>query len=79
MIHPRGADIYHVAVTQSGYVPAQWEWEIYRNSQPLSVRLREGDFRSERTARAAGAVALREFLEALARELRERSNTGPTP
>jgi hypothetical protein len=68
MIGPRGADTYHVAVTQSGYAPARWEWEICRNAQPLPVRLREGDFRSERTARAAGNLALREFLEALDRE-----------
>jgi hypothetical protein len=66
MAHPRGAEIYHVAVTQSGN--ARWEWEIYRNGQPLPFRLRDGNFRSERTARAAGAVALREFLEALDRD-----------
>ena len=60
----RGADTYHVAITRSGYVPARWEWEIYRNGQPL----REQDFGTERTAKAAGAVALREFLEALSRE-----------
>jgi hypothetical protein len=68
MVGPRGADTYHVAITQSGYVPAWWEWEIYRNGRPLPIRLREQDFRSERTAKAAGAVALREFLEALSRE-----------
>jgi len=68
MARPRGADIYHVAVTQSGSAPARWEWEIFRNGQPLPARLREGDFRSERTARAAGNVALREFLQALDRD-----------
>ena len=68
MARPRGADVYHVAVTQSGSAPARWEWEIFRNGQPLPARLREGDFRSERTARAAGNVALREFLQALDRD-----------
>jgi hypothetical protein len=68
MARPRAADVYHVAVAQSSYVPARWEWEIYRNDQPLPIRLHEQDFRSERTAKAFGAVALREFLEALSRE-----------
>jgi hypothetical protein len=65
---PPGKDEYHVVVAMRFHSPSRWEWEIYRNGQPLPVRLREGDFRSERTARAAGNVALREFVEALARE-----------
>jgi hypothetical protein len=68
MARPRGTDTYHVAVTQSGHATARWEWEIYRNARPLPVRLHEVGFRSERTAKIAGAVALREFLEALANE-----------
>jgi hypothetical protein len=60
------ANIYHVVVTQRG--PASWEWEIYRNGEPLPLRVREGSYRSKRTTEAAGKVALREFLEALDRE-----------
>jgi hypothetical protein len=54
--------------TQRGRFPIRWEWEIYRNGQSMAVRLREGGFAFERSARAAGNVVLREFLEALARE-----------
>jgi hypothetical protein len=68
MIRPPGKDEYSVVVVQCGRFPIRWEWEIYRNGQPLPARLRHGMFWSQRTARAAGNVALRDFLEALARE-----------
>jgi hypothetical protein len=68
MAHPPGKDKYSVVVVKRGGFPIRWQWEIYRNGQPLLVRLRDGNFRSESTADAAGKVALREFLEALARE-----------
>jgi hypothetical protein len=68
MIRPPGKDEYSVVVVQRGRFPIRWEWEIYRNGQPLPARLRHGMFWSQRTARAAGNVALRDFLEALARE-----------
>jgi hypothetical protein len=42
-----------------------WEWEILRNDRPLGARLREGSFKSQGTAMAAGTVALNEFLRAL--------------
>jgi hypothetical protein len=66
MAHPPGADIYQVVVARRGH--ASWEWEILRNGQPLPIRLRNGNFRSERAAVAAGKVAFRELLVALARE-----------
>jgi len=68
MARPRGTDIYHIAVAQSGDAPARWECEIYRDGQPLPIRLRGGNFASEGTAMTLGKVALREFLEALARD-----------
>jgi hypothetical protein len=68
MTHLPGADIYHVVVIQFAQTPPLWGWELYRNGSPLPIRLRDGKFRSERTAMAAGKVALREFLEALDRE-----------
>jgi hypothetical protein len=45
-----------------------WVWEIYRDGKPLPIPLRHEGFKSEHTAKLAGAVALREFLSALARE-----------
>jgi hypothetical protein len=68
MIRPPGKDEYSSVVVQRGRFPIRWEWELYRNGQPLPVRFRDGNFRLESTAEAAGKVALREFLEALARE-----------
>jgi hypothetical protein len=61
-------DEYSVVVVQKGRFPIRWEWEIYRNGQPLPVRFRDGNFRQESTAEAAGKEALRKFLQALARE-----------
>jgi hypothetical protein len=59
-------DKYHVVVTQRHV--ALWEWELYRNDEPLPARVRDGPYKSARTAEAAGRAALREFLEALNRE-----------
>jgi hypothetical protein len=58
-------DRYHVVVTKRGVF---WEWELYRNFEPLPIRVREGSYKSARTAHAAGKVALRQFLEAFNRE-----------
>jgi hypothetical protein len=58
-------DKYHVVVT--GHL-ASWQWEVYRNGEPLPVPLRDGNYKSQRTAAAAGRVSIREFLEALERE-----------
>jgi hypothetical protein len=68
MTRPPGADIYHVVVIQSAQTPPLWGWELYRNGSPLPIRVRDRNFKSERTATAAGKVALRDFLEALDRE-----------
>ena len=58
-------DRYNVVVTQRG--PLFW-FELYRNFAPLPARVRDGPYKSARTANAAGKVALREFLEAFDRE-----------
>jgi hypothetical protein len=68
MSRPPGEDEYSVVVVQKGRFPILWEWDIYRDGQPLAVRFRDGNFRQESTAEAAGKVALRKFLQALARE-----------
>jgi hypothetical protein len=60
------ANNYHVVVTQRHV--ALWDWEIYRNGEPLPARVWDGPYKSVRTAEAAGSVALREFLQALRRE-----------
>jgi hypothetical protein len=59
-------DKYDVVVTQRS--PLFWEWELYRNFAPLPARVRDGPYKSARTAEAAGRVALREFLEAFDRK-----------
>jgi hypothetical protein len=56
-------DAYRVTVRE--VAPSQWEWEIVRDDSPLDIRLREGLFKSEQAAMAAGTAALREFLKFL--------------
>ena len=65
MIRPRPVHEYHVAVARRASL---WGWEIYRYGVPLPVPLRGRYYKSKRATEAAGNVALREFLEALARE-----------
>jgi hypothetical protein len=57
---------YRVVTTE--LAPNAWGWEILRNDRPLDARLREGSFKSQKTAMAAGTMALNEFLTALKRE-----------
>jgi hypothetical protein len=59
-------DKYHVVITR--HHVASWEWEIYRDNEPLPVRMRGGPYKSVRTAESVGSVALREFLQAVNRE-----------
>jgi hypothetical protein len=59
---------YHVVTQQPDPNSWRWEWEIYRNGQPLPVRLRGSNHSSKDGAKWAGAKALREFLAALDRE-----------
>lgn len=46
-----------------------WGWEVRRNGSPLAVRLRDGGFKSERTATASAKVALHDFLNRLKTEM----------
>ena len=60
-------DEVHIVVTECGN--GIWEWEICRKGEPLlPARMRDGPFRSEEDALAAGKTALREFLELLESE-----------
>ena len=56
-------DELHVVVTGCG--DGTWEWEICHRGEPLAARMRDGPFKSQEIALAAGQVALREFLELL--------------
>jgi hypothetical protein len=58
---------------------ASWEWEIYRNSEPLPARLRDGPYKSVRTTEAVGSVAPREFLQGLSREKKLSLAVNPAP
>jgi hypothetical protein len=62
------ADKYHVVAQQPDPKWWRWEWEIYRNGQPIPVRLRGGSYPSKEAAQRGGLRALREFLAALERE-----------
>jgi hypothetical protein len=62
MMHPRPVHEYHVVVARRASL---WGWEIYRDGVPLPVPLRGGYYRA---TEAAGALALRGFLDALDRE-----------
>ena len=59
-------DELHIVVTECGN--AIWEWEICRRGEPLAARMRDGPFKSQEVALAAGKIALREFLELLESE-----------
>jgi hypothetical protein len=63
---PRASPEYHVVVIRRAV--ASWVWEIYRDGEPLPVPVKDGNYKSRRIAEVAGNVALREFLEALARD-----------
>jgi hypothetical protein len=58
---------YHVVVQPLDSQSRRWGWEIYRDGQPLPVRLR-GSNHSKQGAEGAGAKAFREFLAGLSRE-----------
>jgi hypothetical protein len=62
----RPAPEYRVVTSRRGVT--SWAWEIYRDGEPLPVPVKDGNYKSRRVAELAGNVALREFLEALARE-----------
>jgi hypothetical protein len=62
-------DRYTIVLAEAGgnrFKP--WGWEIYRDGEPLPVRIRESGFKTQHTATLAGRVALRDFLSGLAQE-----------
>jgi hypothetical protein len=58
---------YYVVTRRYGDPPT-WMWEIQRRSRPLGVRIYGDGFGSEAVAKVLGEKALRQFLEALAKE-----------
>jgi hypothetical protein len=64
--------VVRMIAAEAGASPFKpWRWEIYRDGEPLPVRIRESGFKSEHTATLAGKVALRDFLTGLAQEQAE--------
>jgi hypothetical protein len=62
-------DRYTIVLAETtGNLFKPWGWEICRDGEPLPVRIRESGFKTERTARFAANVALRDFLTGLAQE-----------
>ena len=53
---------YIIVVEAGSDLFKPWGWEIYRDGEPLPVRIRESGFKTEHTARLAANVALRDFL-----------------
>ena len=64
-----GIVVYMVAAQANAPPFKPWAWEIYRDGEPLPVRIRESGFRTAHAARLAANVALRDFLSRLAQEL----------
>jgi hypothetical protein len=58
-------DELHIVVTECGN--DIWEWEICRQGEPLPARMRDGPFKSQEVALAAGKIALREFLQSVSK------------
>jgi hypothetical protein len=62
--------VVHMIAAEADVPPFKpWRWEIYRDGEPLPVRIRESGFKTEHTATLAGKVALRDFLSSLEKEL----------
>jgi hypothetical protein len=59
---------YQFVVQQPNPNSWRWGWEIYRDGQPLPVRLRGGKHSSKLGAERAGAKALGQFLVGLEQE-----------
>jgi hypothetical protein len=60
---------YFVAITRSG---TAWSWQIDRRSRPLGVKVVGGSYRTEQVAKLAGERVLRDFLERLTQEDKQR-------
>jgi hypothetical protein len=60
------ADYYLVTFTTNDRAHP-WAWEIKRRSGPMGFRLTDSGFQSQASAEIAGNLALKEFLEALAK------------
>jgi hypothetical protein len=62
--------VVHMIAAEAAASPFKpWRWEIYRDGEPLPVRIRESGFKTQHTAKLAGKVALRDFLSSLEEEL----------
>ena len=58
---------YYVVTFATNEATHPWAWEIKRRSGPMGFRLTDNGFQSQASAEIAGNLALKEFLEALAK------------
>jgi hypothetical protein len=59
---------YYLVTFTTNERPYPWAWEIKRRSKPMGIRLTGNCFQSQAAAEVAGNRALKQFLEALAKE-----------
>ena len=59
---------YYLVTFTTNERPCRWVWDIKRRSQPMGIRLTGNGFQSQASAEVAGNRALKQFLEALAKE-----------
>jgi hypothetical protein len=53
-----GKSIGSIMAVVTEYGNGIWEWEICRQGEPLPARMRDGPFKSQEIALAAGRIAL---------------------
>jgi Protein of unknown function (DUF3622) len=58
---------YYVVTFATNEAAHPWAWEIKRRSRPMDFRITDKGFQSQTSAEIAGNLALKEFLEALAK------------
>jgi hypothetical protein len=63
---------FYIVTFDTGARPYPWRWEMLRRSKPMGVKLGAGGYQSEAAAEYAGKRALEDFLDALAKEERQR-------
>jgi hypothetical protein len=59
---------YYVAITHATTKPLTYCWEVRRKKLGMGVKLEAGGFETYKEAAEAGKLALRDFLDRLARE-----------
>jgi hypothetical protein len=63
---------YYIVTFDTGQGPFPWRWELRRHSSPMGIRIGSSGYKSQAAAEYAGKQQLDEFLNALAKEERQR-------